>query len=500
MPPLARDTGTTRRWACRAGHRQHLAMTPDHLRSLLSRIEQLSPRTLGLLGVAIVMVLIALLQRRWSRQAKAWSSTRPAGLHSDAKAPLFPATPAPLDPGRFPRTYRLSTGWRMFFLLAGLGLVIAPLFGLRHLNPTHDGTVSQQHFREDLQLLCLGGVALGFYLLAYVLRCRVTVAADAIDVQDVMTHRRLRRADILGRRTQRARNAPPTVILVPKDRDAKALKLPQLFSMDADFRDWLTTLPDLDAAEVQQSEKEVAANPAYGATEAERLARLEQARKAAGVFNAGCFALSMWVWIYPRPYEMAIATVALLPWIAVGLIRWSGGLYQFNQKRNSRRPDISIAFIAPSAVLALRAVYDIHILDWQQGLPWAAMGGLVLALLAGTVAGSIRDRLPAMVLLCLLMGAYAYGAALESDRLLDRSQPQLFRVVVEGKHVTRGRHTTWDLKLSPWGPRADAEDVEVSRSFYESVRSGQTVCIGLYRGALNISWFTVWQCAPATMP
>jgi hypothetical protein len=334
----------------------------------------------------------------------------------------------------------------------------------------------------------------GCYVVAYTLRYRVILTADSIELHGAMTQRRLRRADIQGRRVLRTNNAPPTIILAPKDKNSKALKLSQVMPTDDDFRDWLASVPDLDAADMQHYENEVAANLDYGMTPADRIALLGRARTVAKIVSGASFGLSIWVWIYPHPYELAIATVALVPLIALGLIHQSKGLYSFNQKARSGKPDISAAIFMPSLVLGMRAFIDIHIVDWHQGLTWAAAGGTALVLMTAAVVEPVRRRPASMLALCLFWIPYAYGAMMESDELFDRSAQQQFRVEVLNKHVTHGKTTLWELGLAPWGPRIEAKDVQVSRNFYESTPIGMVVCVNLHDGAVGIPWFAITHC------
>ena len=67
--------------------------------------------------------------------------------------------------------------------------------------------------------------------------------------------------------------------------------------------------------------------------------------------------------------------------------------------------------------------------------------------------------------------------------------------MVVDKHLTRDRHTSWYLRLAPWGPRTEARDVAVTPELYESTDKGQAVCVALHNGALNVHWLTVSQCA-----
>ena len=83
--------------------------------------------------------------------------------------------------------------------------------------------------------------------------------------------------------------------------------------------------------------------------------------------------------------------------------------------------------------------------------------------------------------------------------LFDRAKPVEFRTKTLSKHVSSGKHTSYDVELSPWGPKRAAEDVDVGRKLYGQIQVGQTVCVYVWPGALKIRWFEVETC-PANRP
>ena len=67
--------------------------------------------------------------------------------------------------------------------------------------------------------------------------------------------------------------------------------------------------------------------------------------------------------------------------------------------------------------------------------------------------------------------------------------------MVLGKRISSGRRsTTYYLRVSNWGPRPYLNDISVPRSFCTSVARGQTVCVDLFPGALNLPWYILARC------
>jgi len=53
----------------------------------------------------------------------------------------------------------------------------------------------------------------------------------------------------------------------------------------------------------------------------------------------------------------------------------------------------------------------------------------------------------------------------EANVQLDRSQGTPYAAVVQRKEVISGKSTTYRLDLSPWGPNAGANDLDIKLNF-----------------------------------
>ena len=88
------------------------------------------------------------------------------------------------------------------------------------------------------------------------------------------------------------------------------------------------------------------------------------------------------------------------------------------------------------------------------------------------------------------------GGAGLMDVRLDASAPQTVRVTIESTYVSNGKATSYYLRLPPWGPRTEPNSIEVSETLYDTLDTGDAVCIDVRRGALSIPWFEPHDCAP----
>lgn len=395
------------------------------------------------------------------------------------------------DPAVYPRTYLVSTRNRILYLLLSGVILVGGLAGTWYFGTGHEIETPQEGIMYTL--LSLGFVVLGGVLILYLLTTKVVLYADAIELRDFTRVRRLRRDDIAGWRKVHAQYVSQ-VTLVPKRSELKPLKITQIMQTDALFDTWLATLPDLDAVELEKSAAEIAESRDLGRTPDERIKRLAFARKLAKALAIVAGAVSVWAFLDPQPYELVIGTLAALPLIAMALAVKSNRLYQLTGGRTDARADLSVVFITPGIVLMLRAVLDIDTLNWGAVWIWTAA---VAAVLTGVVLIADREMRkgrwePLAVL--LFGGCLAFGGVMEANVLLDRSEPQAFAAKVVGKRTSSGKSTTYYLRVAPWGPVQEENEVSVPRDLYDAKAAGQSVCMILGTGALDIPWFVVGDC------
>ncbi|MFL6712790.1 MAG: hypothetical protein ACJ8LN_07655 [Sulfurifustis sp.] len=409
-------------------------------------------------------------------------------IHTTATAPGIDI----FDPRYYPRTYRVSTGSLIVYLLLG-GLVFAGgvagawYFGTGHETKSADDAAM-------LVAVCLAFVALGGFLILYMLTTRVVLSADAIELRDFIRRRKLRRDDIAGRRVVDA-HYYSTLVFVPKRAETKPLKIMSIMQTDFFFQAWFATLPDLDAQELEKSASEILASRDLGRTLEERVERLAAARKIAKGLTVVAVGVSIWGYFLLDPYEIVIAALAVLPLIAIALIGKFGRLYQLSGRTNDARANLVAVFIGPAIVLGLRAIEDIQLLNWTP--MWAAtvVGALVLTSVIAGFEREIRGRRWEVLAMLFLSSFYAYGGIIEANALLDRSRAQVFEASVLGKRTSGSKNTTYYLRLSPWGPRRAEDDVPVPSDMYEATAPGQRVCVILRSGALEMPWFVVTGCS-----
>ena len=386
----------------------------------------------------------------------------------------------------YPRDYRYSRAAQIFLYVFAviLGGVGAWMIGLQIM----------QSASAVVLWLGLAMVLLGIYIAMSTATSCLILRADSIETRGPFKSRMLRRDAIAGHRQQPTRGKP-ILVLVP--RSGRPMRLDSGFRRDAALDAWIDALPDLDLQERQASEAKLIADPAYGSSPQDRLARLAKARQLAKVANMATLAAVFWAYIYPQPYHPAILVMALLPWCAVALVALSRGLICFDTLRNDVRPNVALILMMPALVLGMRAMLDINIMDVTRTLEFGFIAGLPL-LFAVTLVGQRNGPRPwVLPLLMLVIVTVPYGGGLVAfaDVVFDHQAPQTFQTQVLRKYISSGKHPQPYLVLAPWGPKTVDDRVAVSRAYYAHAQVDTRLCVDLHPGDVGLRWYGVHDCA-----
>jgi len=339
-------------------------------------------------------------------------------------------------------------------------------------------------------------LALGLYGLLYCLQCRVTLAADGIEVVEPFRRRFLRRDAIRGFRVLPSGQGFMVLVLVPSDDWAGKIKIPTVLKTDDVFFRWFFDLINLDASEATQSKEDLESTFHPELSVEERQRQIARLRHLATALNGVAIVLLLGTLVLADPGYPLLAAVAALPWVAIALVARFQPLYRFAGTRNDERVDLTLPLILPGLALTVHAVSAVNTVGWQGPLLLAGAGGLALTALAGRIDPWLRQQRWAVLLVGVFACVYGYGAALEVNSLADRSAAQVYRVKVLAQFVSESSKVkSWYLTLAPWGPVAASEDVSVPETLYERTRPGDTVCVQLRPGALQVAWYRVEPCS-----
>lgn len=389
----------------------------------------------------------------------------------------------------YPRTYRASGFWKIALYLCSALIAAGGAAGLIYSTVGHFHGLTG---RTILACLCFAFTALGGYLTLWLLQSKTVLYADLIDFQGVFSTKTFNRDELIGWRVLPA--SPPTLVLERKG--GRSFKTSLVFRVDEEFSDWFDSIPCLDEKETALSEAslqtEIQNDERFGATLSERSEALQKARKTAKILSTISIVAVVWAFVYPRPYEVLMMLLALLPWIGIEIMRRSHGLFRADELKNDAHPSVAYALIFPGILLCLRAILDYDVLQSAYAVALYVLVGCALFATVLFFDPTQRSRRGILPVFFLFGVAYGYGLIVEANALFDRSPGILYTAAVQSKEIISGRSTTYRLELSPWGPNAGTNELDVSSSTYNQIQTGQTVRLKMKMGALGVHWYYLY--------
>ena len=145
----------------------------------------------------------------------------------------------PLSSADYPRTYRMSLGWRALHLIFEFWAISA---GVSTLRSALAGPQVRVRLVPGI-LFTIGGILAMVQNVKY----RAVLSADSIEVRNLASTRVLRRDEILGRRLVQTgyRIRYQTILLAPRGAQ-RPLRVDLVLKTDSAFWEWMNTVPDLD--------------------------------------------------------------------------------------------------------------------------------------------------------------------------------------------------------------------------------------------------------------
>lgn len=402
-------------------------------------------------------------------------------------------------PARIPvRVYSISPLWKTVYIIAGAALAVGGAVGVWYF--LFDEGAPGGGAGKALAAMCGVFVMMGCGVIIHTLVYKFFLGPAEIAISGFMYRRRMRRSDILGRRTQKS-NGLTFIRLFPVRKGIRRLVLIQDLKADRAYHNWLATIPDLDEREDLEATREFLENREFGDTPQQRKTAFKSAHIVAGVLNGLASVAALWFLFFPKPYGFLVAVTAAMPPIAVAMaLAWRGrfALHEAPKTDKGGHPSLSLLFMLPAIALATRGWLDVEVLDWKIALIASLAAGAVLsAVIIGAMVWGARQRTKpyAWLVIWALVTVWCGGAVVFSDSLFDRSSPAGYEVRVVKKSQSTGKLRTLRFTLEPWGPVTTEESVTVpNQALYDRIAPGDTVCVILHPGAFRISWIEVWGC------
>lgn len=388
-------------------------------------------------------------------------------------------------PPRYPRVYGVRRGWKVTvyggsLLVGALGAVCAYV---ALIGESERGLASQLM----LVVVALAFVALGLYTIVEVGRSQVTLTEDELEICGLRS-RRVPRDKITGRRLV-GQSSPATLLLVLAEQDS--LRIPLILDFDDAFQSWVADIPDLDAQDAQSATAQMIEAAAAAGKGTAPYAHIRRARRLATTLAVLAVLSALWGIFWPRPYHLAMLACGAIPLASLWLMARFPGIVTFDGTLGEERPHAIDSLVFPSAALVLRGTLDFEIIDWVEvGALGAVFSVLASSLALRFGAGQRRTKTTAPTLVVILF-CYGVGGVCISNALLDRRPPTLYSCQVLDKRVAGGRLEQHYLTLSPWGPRATADEFRVHASVYSRLHRQAQVQVAVHPGALGARWFEI---------
>lgn len=211
-------------------------------------------------------------------------------------------------------------------------------------------------------------------------------------------------------------------------------------------------------------------------------------------------ALCAWLWFFPHPYKILFAVVLSLPVLGLllnGLSRPSlASLVSISKKNGEDKYDIADFIEFPGLIILIRVLVDYEFESFYSILKVGTIGFIILLLLLAAthqlIEASNTNRWIIYLSVLGNIALYSYAATYGVNCVFDNSEPSVYQAKVVDKSISKGRrHTTYYLKVEPWGSHHDPENISVTRSQYEETGAGQTVSIDYKKGLLGIPWYYI---------
>lgn len=213
-------------------------------------------------------------------------------------------------------------------------------------------------------------------------------------------------------------------------------------------------------------------------------------------------ALGLWFLFYPKPYELLFTILLCLPITGLLLNGLAGrpsiaSLVEISTDDDgTNKYDVADFIDFPAYIIFMRVLIDYEFESFYSlVIPGSIAFVIMLIILFATHTHIQKTRKSkTWIYLSLLFNIflYSYAGTYGINCVYDQSEPTVYHAEVVDKRISEGRrHTSYYVKVTPWGHHYDKEEISVSQSHYEEIQIGQTVEIDLKKGLLNIPWYYI---------
>lgn len=387
------------------------------------------------------------------------------------------------------KEYKLSKGWAIFIYLATPPLIwlLAKLLFYPFQNGNYSPSATWVAIPFALGMITF--LVLGI-IDAY--KGRLIIEDDKIIAIGVFSNRELAFNEIKGYTVN-----DKYIFVEPNTEDKKRIKISNYTGGYSEILLWLSqNFTDLDVQQAIAKEQEILEEDTVrGWSDEMREEKLAQAIKISKIINTAAVITVIWIFLYPKPYQISMLAAIIVPIAALVAVKVTKGLVRIDELKGSAYPNVIYAFFLPGCGIMLRAILDYDIFKytnvWQ--LTLFITIAFLLLLLYKQKEITFKRKMDYVTVACLALFtfAYSFGAVIHLNCFYDNSAPHNFKAKVLEKTISKGKSTTYYVKLSTWGPQNKAESTSVSWSLYNRVNVGDEMNVSFKKGKLDIPWYEV---------
>lgn len=375
------------------------------------------------------------------------------------------------------REYSISMGWRLFYGLVALALIVFAIF---LITKTPNGFIFS---------IVLGGG--GALILVNLFKSKLIISDYSIVRITVFGTKEHLRGDIEGFRIN-----DKIIVIEPAKAGYSKIKIRDYLSIGNldELTTWLrTNLRDLNKEDYEKEKNDIINNANLGYSEGERVNKFKAITRLSGIYNFVGFVLFVLFLFFLRDTNAADAILLVFPLIGISIIYFSKGLVTLISKRNSAYNNVMPGLYLGVLLLVLKSLNYYHITNYDKlTVPSLILGSVVLGVLA--VKGfnnTYSSRIGQFLLMIIFSAAYAIGVIANVNCSFDKSSAQIYSTTVTDKFISYKHATNYHIRIDSWGDHHEAEYIIVPKSFYYHTSVGSTVRVMEKKGLFKMPWFYV---------
>jgi hypothetical protein len=211
--------------------------------------------------------------------------------------------------------------------------------------------------------------------------------------------------------------------------------------------------------------------------------------------------LAIWFLIYPKPYEILLGILLIIPILGIIINGWQkpsmASLVEISKDTDgSDKYDVADFIDIAAWVILLRVLIDYEFDNYTSMIiPGTVATIIILLILFLThklISETTKSKWWIYTSIIFCVSVYSYAGTYAANCTYDYSKPTIFSTEVLGKRISRGKkHTSYYIKVAPWGHHLDEEEIKVASEQYDELDKGDDIHIDLKKGLFNIPWYYI---------